>query len=400
MTTNKEFLTALVNDPKTPQTVKSALKGVDLADMETVFNTITSMDDVHNAFIKTLVNRCVATRFFQKVYENPLKMLHHGKLGFGDSVQQVFVKMGQRKGFYTNFDEGGSPEKNLIGKRVPDVEVDVIKQNFAHKYKVSVSFEELQKAFMNEGGLSQMASGLINSNIDTAETDEYEDMKGLLIRETAETKEITDPSNAEGHKYDKGVIFQINDDPTLKKTAIARLGKQYTPHMICEKVRELSGKMKFKSENYNLAKVKTFSRKEELIFVTTPTISAKIDVNVLAQAFNVSSADVNIRTIEIDSFPKLGDDNVLGIVMDKWLIQAFDIINMAKTFDVGSELYTNYFLHRQGIMALCKFAQCCVITDGDPNAVETSVVTEPVVNTEKVVTEPVVNTEKVDEPQK
>lgn len=362
---NKEFIQAMLKDPKTSQTVKTALKDVNLDDMELVFNTLTEMDDVRNAWISDLVNRCVSTRFFQKVYENPLKMLHHGMLGFGDSIQQIFVKMGQRKGFYTNFDDSnGSPEKDLIGKRVPDVEVDIIKQNFAHRYKVSVSIEELRKAFMNEGGLQSMASGLINSNMDSAETDEFEDMKGLLIRKDVETKPITDPTNKEGHKYEKGVVYQVLEGD-LKNKAVRRLGKSYTPSMICETVREVAGTMRFKTDKYNLAQVKTFSRKEELVFVTTPQISAKIDVQVLAQAFNVSSADVNIRTIEIDELPTVGNETVLGIVMDKWLIQAFDMINMAEQFKNGAGLYVNYFLHKQGIMALCKFAQVCLITDGE-----------------------------------
>ncbi len=364
--TNKQFITALINEPKTSQTVKTALQGVNLDDMEDVYNRLTGMDDVRNAFISDLMNRCVASKFFQKVYENPLKMLHHGLLGFGDSIQQIFVNMGQRKGFYTNFDtSNGSPEKDLIGKRVPNVEVDVIKQNFAHKYKVSVSMLELRKAFMNEGGLSSMTSALINSNIDGAETDEYEDMKGLLTRAEAETKAITDPTNEEGHKYEKGVIYQILDTTSpIKNKAVRRLGKSYTPQEICQAVREVAGTMKFKSSDYNLAGVNTFSRKEELIFITTPSISAKIDVQVLAQAFNVSSAEVNIRTIEIDSLPTVGAETVLGVVMDKWLIQVFDIINTSEQFRNADGLYTNYFLHKQGIMALCKFAQCCLITDG------------------------------------
>lgn len=363
--TNKEFISAMIADPKTPQTLKSALQGVDLANMENVCSIITGMDDVYNAFVNTLVNRCVATRFFNKVYENPLKMLHGGDMPFGSSIQQIFVQMGERKGFYTNFDESGNMEKDLFGKRLPKIEEDVIQENYAYKYKVTVSMQELKKAFMNDAGLSTMAINLINSNIDTAENDEYLDMKGLLCKETADVTELTSSSNATGTKYEKGVIFQIADDDELKNSAIVKLSKEWTPKDVCETVRALAGEMKFKSNKYNLAKVTTFSKKDELVFVTTPKISAKIDVNVIAQAFNVSSTDVNIRTIEIDSFPQVNGDNVLGVVMDKWLIQSFDIVNMATTQNNANNLWTNYFLHKQGVRALCKFAQCCVITDGN-----------------------------------
>lgn len=43
---NKEFIQAMLKDPKTSQTVKTALKDVNLDDMELVFNTLTGMDDV------------------------------------------------------------------------------------------------------------------------------------------------------------------------------------------------------------------------------------------------------------------------------------------------------------------------------------------------------------------
>ena len=80
-------------------------------------------------------------------------------------------------------------------------------------------------------------------------------------------------------------------------------------------------------------------------------------------------ADIQFRTIIVDELPKnlmvnsQSKGDVLGVLADKNLIQAWDIINTSRHFENGNALYTNYFLHKQGIMNLCKFAQCIVFTN-------------------------------------
>lgn len=353
---NKQMVDAIVENGS--PALKQAFSSVDTGDNAQVYSVLKSFEQVQNEFISTLVNRVVKTQFFTKVYNNPLRMLHNGMLGFGDSIQQIFTHMGQRKGFNDHFNSGGTAENDLIGKRVPQVDVDYIQKNFAHKYKVSISELQLKQAFLSENGLASLCNDLMSNNLSTAYYDEYNDMVGILTRAAAETS-VTD-----GHKFEQGIVQQIVADSELSKTAVIPLGANWSPTKLCEKIRATAGNMAFPTTKYNLAKVRTWSDKSDLIFFTTPDVSANIDVNVLAQAFNVSHTDVNIRTIEIDSLPTTAKGNVLGIIADKNLIQAWDIINTAKTFENGDALYTNYFLHKQGIMASCKFAQCVVITDG------------------------------------
>lgn len=357
--TNKQIVDSVVKE-SSPAT-QQAFASVDTGDNAQVYNVLNTFEAVKNEFITTLVNRCVKTQFFSKVYENPLKMLHNGLIPFGDSIQQIFVRLGERKGFNDHFDDNGSAEKDLIGKRVPTVDVDYISQNFAHKYKVSVSDLQLKTAFLNDTGLQSLVTQLINNNISTANRDEYLDMKGILTRPSAETKD--------GHKYEEGVIYQIAKHKTLKTSAIIKTGND--PRNLCEKLRAFAKKLTFISNKYNLVGVETFSENTDLVFFTTPEMSAKVDVNVLAQAFNVSSAEINVRTIIVDELPQnlmvdsANVGNVTGVLADKYLIQAWDIINTSKSFDNGDGLYTNYFLHKQGIMSFCKFAQCVIFTDGE-----------------------------------
>ena len=355
--TNKQLVDSIVNEGT--DVLRTSFASVNTGDGQAVYELLSNFEEVKNAFINTLVNRCVKVQFFSKIYDNPLKMLHNGLIPYGDSIQQIFVRLGERKGFNEHFESSGTAENDLIGKRVPQVDVDYISQNFAHKYKVSISELQLKTAFLNEGGLGSLVAQLVSNNLSTAEKDEFEDMKGILTRTQPETKD--------GHTYGKGVIQLIADNERIRDTAIIPCGQDV--RNLCKNIRAYSKKLGFVSDKYNLAGVPTWTGKDELIFFTTPEVSAEIDVNVLAQAFNVGMADIEFRTIIIDELPKnlmsngQSKGDVIGVLADKNLIQAWDIINTSKTFDNGDALYTNYFLHKQGIMNMCKFANCLVFTN-------------------------------------
>lgn len=375
METNQKIFKAMMNEGS--PSLKSALTKLDeekRLTSENVYKLISDFPTLKNEFLDTLVNRCVKTQFFNKVYNNRLKMLHKGMLGFGDSIQQIFVDMGKRKGFYEHFERqgvmsgagDGSAENDLIGKRVPDVNVAYISQNYAHKYKVTIAKQLIRKAFLSETGLGEMVANLIQSNLNGAYRDEYRDMLGILTRETAEGS-VTD-----GHKYEQGLVWQYAKDDTLCDTAIIPCGAD--PRKYAEVVRTYAEKLTFDSDKYNLAKIVTWSDTQDYIHITTPENNAKVDVNVIASAFNVSATDIKIKTIIVDELPKgltksdnttdLG--NVLGVVADKNIIQAWDIINETDDFKNANELTINYFLHKQGIMASCKFCNMVILTDKEP----------------------------------
>ena len=364
--TNEEIIKAMLQKGGSP-VLENYLKNVDLKDGDNLYKMLDNSPSMKNEFIQTLVNRVVKTRFFSKVFENPLKMFHNGDMNFGNSIQDIFVEFGERKGFKENFtrEDGskGSEESDLISKRTPKVVVDYETENYEYTYKVSVSEEQLQKAFLNNNGLQSLCVQLINNNLSTAERDEFSDMKAILCKVTDKT-----PTGDKGNFMGKGAIQRVFEDTELSKTAIVKLGKNYTPQSICETIREYATELKFPSKLYNLKKVETWSDTSDLVFITIPKIIAKMDVNVLAEAFNIDKADAKVRKVPINNsaFPKLGTDNILGVLVDKWLIQSFDTVNKTGTMNVASSLTINNFLHRHGIRTYCPFAQMIIITDGDP----------------------------------
>lgn len=321
-----------------------------------IYATLENYPTVKNEFINTLTNRIGKQMFFDKLFNNPFKMLHKGMLPFGKSIEQLFVEMAEEKGFNEHFTGSSTSEGDLIGLVKPSVKVDYITQNFEYKFKTSISDLQLKGAFTSEYGLSELITRAVNSLLSSSQYAEFRDMKKIL------TNSVVDSSK--GSTIGTGLIQQIYAD-TIKDTAIIPLGESYTPQDLAVKVREYSSIMTFPSKKFNLAGVNAWSQKEDLVLFTTPEQQAKLDVNVLAMAFNVSLADVNVRTIIVDDLGTTqGSQKVVAVLADKDVIQAYDTINTTNTFYNPERLATNYFAHKHGIIAGCKFANAIVFVEG------------------------------------
>ena len=82
----------------------------------------------------------------------------------------------------------------------------------------------------------------------------------------------------------------------------------------------------------------------------------------------MSSADVQVRTIVVDTLGTTkasGGQEIVCLLADKDLLQAWDTINTTNTFYNADKLATNYFAHKHGIMSACKFAQAIAFVKGD-----------------------------------
>lgn len=330
-----------------------------------VYNTLNDYPTLKNEFIDTLTNKVIKSKFYSKVFENKLKMFHKGSIPFGSSMEQLFVEMAEKKGFREHFDGSSTVESDLIGVQKPKVHTKYITKNFEYKYKVTISEEQLRTAFMNSTGLGELVSQILSSLTSGCYYDEFEDIKRLIktvcagkklaIDElTGLTKEV-DLTSAE---VEQGIhVEPVGDIAT-------------NPKLLSEKVRALTGRLGFASEKYNMAGVKQWSNPDEMVLVTTPEILATLDVNVLADAFNVSKAELNVRTVMIDELPTQFKTDIsgsaetkecYGLLLDKDFIQVYDTIMTMRKFDNGANLTVNHFLHKQGMLANCFFVNAIAL---------------------------------------
>lgn len=278
---------------------------------------------VANEFMNTLLNKLVKSYVHTKMFSNPLKALKKGTKPLGDTVEEIYNNF--LKG--SEYDPSGA---NLLKRNLPDTKTVYHRMNYKMQYPVTVSREALSKAFMSYDALQSYITNIINALYNSAELDEFINMKQLI------TSALT-----------KGAMKTVEVD---NPTAGAAGGQEFI-----KTVKTISGLMTFPSDQYNSyltaqstddKPITTFSRKNEQVLILPTAVDTSVNVDVLATVFNMSVAEFNdTKKIVIDEFPAVGGKPVYGVLVDEAFFQIFDDLFTITSFNNGMGLYENYYLN-------------------------------------------------------
>ena len=305
--------------------------------IQNIMTTIMEYSTTKEEFTNTILNKIVKTKVLNKAYENSLKFFKKEPLPFGKTIEGVFVDLIKAKNFNENFGVGNNEATSLLGKEKAPVKVEYYSENFKHKYKLSISDEQLKSAFMSADGLSQMTQGLIRSATSSSEYDEYMMIKTLIGASVEKVFEINN-------------LFKLDENAQAKK--------------ITKTVQALVNKFRFMSTEYNKQGVHTHCLPSECVIITTPDQLANLNVELLATAFNVPYAEMPSRIVVIDSFLKAdGTDDIdtVCIVADMDLVQFRNTLDTWETFRNPDGLMTNMFHHVWGSACGCGFVNAVKI---------------------------------------
>lgn len=275
---------------------------------------------VANEFVNTLLNKLVKSVVHTKIFSNPLKSLKKGKKPLGDTVEEIYANF--IKG--TQYDSTGA---RLLQRTLPDVKTVYHRMNYQMQYPVSVSREQLSKAFMSEESLEKFITNLINTLYNSAELDEFINMKQMiksaLDKKAVKTVTVADPLTS------------------------ADNAKEFI-----KAIKTISGLMVFPSKEHNgyltaqttdTDPVTTFSRKDEQVLIIDTATDTTLSVDVLASIFNMTVAEFNdTKKIVIDAFP---DASIRAFLVDEAFFQIYDDLFTITHFNNGQGLYDNYYLN-------------------------------------------------------
>ena len=281
-----------------------------------------------NEFTNALMVQVAFRKYHDKIFTNPLSILKKGTKPFADTVEEVFVNYAKAE----TFDETGA---NLLQRKLPDVKTIYHQTNRKDKYKVTISMEQLKDAFRGYGDFANFYNLLVNSLYNGDNADEFTLFKEALKKAIAK-------------KFAK--VVTVADPCTSKENAIDFI----------KAVKTVSSLMKYPSTEFNgyldaqskdTKAVKTFTEVKDQFIIIDVATSIAIDVDVLANAFNMSKQEFLARRIEVDAFP---DKSVRAMVIDKDFPQIYDDLLQIRKFENGEGLYTNYILHHwQTISTSC-----------------------------------------------
>ena len=128
-----------------------------------------------------------------------------------------------------------------------------------------------------------------------------------------------------------------------------------------KQARKLYKKLTFPSTEYNAyskfsgarGKIKTWTDEDRICLIINSDAMGDVDVDVLAQAFNIDNAKLLGRVVEVDGFK---NKNIIGVICDEAWLQIYDNIFRFDEFYNARVMAWNEYLHAW--RNFCHFAIC------------------------------------------
>lgn len=305
-----------------------------IAEIGRVFS---AYDVVYNTFINSLIHKIGKTFVETASFNNKLKRFKSGQILTEQDVEEIFVEAFRpAEGAYDP--EGGMGEGGihpLKRRTYQDVKVYYHRMNRQDMYTITINKIDVIRAFRSETALNAFITAQFNSMYTGAEYDEWLHMKKLLGEAIA---------NGDFKDYLVAKIDDTSSDATVQKACKGFI----------RTVKKAIADISYPSTEYNPAKVKTSSKKEDLVLFINKDIPPHLDVDLYSSIFGPGYADLNIEIIEVDNF---GEDNTgtYALLVDKEWFKVWDTLNEIKQMENGQGLYITYFLHIWQIMSYSKF---------------------------------------------
>lgn len=284
-----------------------------------------------NEFVNNLINRIALTIVRNKSYDNPLSIFKKGSIPLGTDIQDIY----ENPAIAEQYEYSNTAMAKLLTITDPDTHVAYYRRNRQDLYTKTISREGLQGAFTSWENFESYISSITTSLY-----------SGNYIDEFKYTKEIIDGA------YDDGkVIIEQVSAPVDASTSKA----------FVKKVRALFNKLSFPSKDYNAyskfsgAKgiITTWTDKERMVLIITADALAEVEVETLAQAFNLTYADMQARIVVVDKFE---NSNIVAVLCDESWLQIYDNLFRFDEFYNARTMSWNEYLHAWGTFAICPFA--------------------------------------------
>ena len=294
-----------------------------------------------NEFVSNLINRIGLTIVRNKTYNNPLAILRKGSMPLGTDIQDIYENPAEAE----QYELSNTEMAKLLTITDPDTHVAYYRRNRKDLYTKTISRENLQGAFVSWNDFENYLSAITTSLYSGNYIDEFELTKALVDG---------------AYDNDKVIVEQVTA-PVDNATSKA----------FVKKVRALFSKMSFPSTEYNAyskfsgakGTIKTWTDKDRIVLMITADALAEVEVETLAQAFNLSYADMKARILEVDHF---NNPEIVAVLFDEAWFQIYENIMRFDEFYNARVMAWNEYLHVWQTYAICPFANAVVFSTAKP----------------------------------
>ena len=277
---------------------------------------ILSNKQLFNEFVPALITRIVETKIVAKRYTNPLKMLEGNNMPLGQAGQEININPVNGRKFNVNDFAG------LLQKYEAQVNVQYYNINMDLQYPITMTRDKIRNAFVSWEALQNFVDGYADALYNAARIDEYRYTTAIVSSAyksgIGNTEVITAPTDADkARAFVKRArrLFLDFKAPTTDYTSWQRM--------------DAEGRS-----------IITWTEPESIVFILRNDIASEIDVEVLANAFNIDKTTLMGNIITVDNFNIYDSEDrskvvydgskILGIMADKaW----FKIKTQDEAFD-------------------------------------------------------------------
>lgn len=279
-----------------------------------------------NQFIDILVNRIGMTIVRGDQWDNPLAAFKGAKLDYGSTIQEIAPQWIKAHS-YDDADE------TLLKLERPQAQAWYHSQNRRDKYKISINEQELRTAFTDDYGLNNFVMKIMQVPYNSDNYDEYRIMMQLIA------------------EYEKNWGFYKQG---LEAYNAATFDTKAFNEEFLTYIQAYAGMLRFPSQLYNAQDVDipVFAAPDELILMITPKALAGLNVQTLANVFNLELAEIKYRTVIVDEFPIPHCD---AILTTRDFFVCHDTLYQTDTFYDPNTLSNHYFLHHWGVYSVSPF---------------------------------------------
>lgn len=258
--------------------------------------------DLMNEFMNVLVKRIAYTKIENKLFRNKLRVLEGEELPLGAIGQEIFIN--PAKGRQFNVDDFAG----LLAKYESDVKVQYHQLNSDLQYPATITRAKIKDAFVSWSSLEDFVNGITQSLYNGAYLDQYNLTKGLVACAYA--------SN------------QVKSEVILNPTT-----SEANANLFLTKAREIYLNMQEPTADFNAWKqvggygrdIVTWTNPEDIVLLIRNDIGAYLDVNTLANAFNVDKKVLLGNVIYVSNFNQYDSEgdlvydgsNIIAMIADR-----------------------------------------------------------------------------------
>lgn len=340
---NEAILNAIWNDSSSDyqRRIPYATQGA----VQDTVKTLHQFRPLWNEFLDALINRIGSVIARNISWQNPLAEFKRGMLEYGDTIEEIQTGLLQAHIYDPDREY---LERDLFGTEVPEVQTNFHTVNRQNFYKVTVNQPLLQRAFLQDQGLSSFVAQLLEA----PSTSDYWDEFLTTVQLFSEYE-------------NNGGFWHVNvpDVKNLESSEADAKGA-------LRKMRAMADKLKFISTKYNAAGMPSFADRDDLVLFVSPEFNAAIDVEALAGAFNTDKANMHGRVIPIPE-EHFGVDGAQAIMTTSdFFVIADQRLENTSQWNAAA-LHNNYFLHHWQVISASRFVPSVMFwTGADDEVIE------------------------------